>query len=435
MTRAASALLSADEPIIVESTIRSKDITAARPVVTGKFRETVIPIIFGFPGSAYQIYPAKATDGWSYVIKNPQPTADQPFRIKMLGFTEAISGFTRGMTLNNLLHHLKDCWTLEHEAICYFIHCLLRMVKGNMRNFTVFKSLIGRIFPGVPPMAAVLQLQMTSYRYRRVHRIDQNYPFNDASILNAIAPDWLEMERNESGSKEPLLKFNVKKRFLSDALLELSKYFDFFLPYNAYEFTTVIGQFASFYEENDLFSVDRDRLPLESASQARHLEAFTAFGTLMMIAFICSRGIPFIVSRVVIRHAFDGDLLEDDFEDWPVGRPRSIDTIRSQLDAIRIGAMKLPAVKHRELMRLPYFPRVFQMLPFCDFQDIIHANPHSGHYIVFRGVCEMLTVMRTDKVRVKLDLARLKDRSGSTTGRDRSKRKRGCRLRTVEPPH
>jgi hypothetical protein len=297
-----------------------------------------------------------------------------------------------------------------------------------MRNFAVFRSLVARIFPDVEPMAAVLQLQMTSYRYRRVHRVDQNYPFNDASILNNISPDPIDFERIKVLPAERLLKFSVKKRFLSDALLELSKYFDFFHASNAYEMTGVLDAFSSFYEENDLFSNDRDRLPLESAVQPRHLEAFTAFGTLMLVAFITARALPFIVSRVVIRHAFDAEVIDDDMEDWPAGLQRSIEWIRPQLDAIRIGAMKLCLVRDRQLMQLPFFPRVFQMMPFWDFQEIIHDNPTSGPYIIFRGMAEVIDVLRTDKVRIKLDRSKLEDRAGPATARDRGKRKRRHRI-------
>jgi hypothetical protein len=195
--------------------------------------------------------------------------------------------------------------------------------------------------------------------------------------------------------------------------------------------TSVLDSFSSCYEENDLFSIDRDRLPLESATQPRHLEAFIAFGTLMMVAFITARALPFIVSRVVIRHAFDAELIDDDYEDWPAGSPHSIEPIRQQLDAVRIGAMKLWLVKDRQLMHLPFFPRVFQMLPFWDFQEIVQTHPGSGPYIVFRGVCEMLEMLRAEKVRVKLDRPRLEDRGDSTPGRDRAKRKRRHR---IDPP-
>jgi hypothetical protein len=283
----------------------------------------------------------------------------------------------------------------------------------------------------VEPTAAILQLQMTSYRYRRWHKVNQNYPFNDSSILNGISPDSLDLDRIETYPTDSLLRFNVKKRFLSDALLELSKYFDFFVPSNACEMTLVLDSFSSFYEENDLFSIDRDRLPLESASQPRHLEAFIAFGTLMMVAFITARALPFIVSRVVIRHGFDAEVIDDDFEDWPAGLPRSIEPIRKQLDAIRIGVMKLWLVRDRQLMQLAFFPRVFQMMPFWDFQEIIQSSPASGPYVIFRGVCEMIEILLTEKVRVKLDRSKLEDRGGSTTGRDRGKRKRRHR---VDPP-
>jgi hypothetical protein len=325
---------------------------------------------------------------------------------------------------------LKEKWTLEHEAICYFIHSLITLIKPDMRNFSVFKSLIRHIFMGLEPMAAVLQLQMTSYRYCRSYRLNQNYPFNDPSILNHISPDSIDLDRIAVCPPDALLKFNVKKRFLSDALLELSKYFDFFVPANACEMTGVLDSFSTFYEENDLFSTDRDRLPLESATQPRHLEAFTAFGTLMVVAFICARALPFIVSRVVIRHGFDAELIDDDFEDWPDGLPRSIQPIRNQLDAIRIGAMKLWLVRDRPLMRLPFFPRVFQMMPFSDFQDIIRANPDSGLYVVFRGMCVMIEVLRTEKVRIKLDRATLEDYGSLNLG-TRGRRRR--RIRT-EPP-
>jgi hypothetical protein len=167
----------------------------------------------------------------------------------------------------------------------------------------------------------------------------------------------------------------------------------------------VIDCLTAFFDQNDLFSTTDTRLPLTEATNK--LEAFVAFGSLMVIAFSCGRAVPFIVPRVVIRYAFDCELIDDDFEDWPPNMPKSILPFKSQLDAIRLGVLKMRPIPYHQLFKLDFFPRVVQMMPFCDFKEMIDENPASRMYTVFKGVRVIIEQLRIDKVRWRVDKARL----------------------------
>jgi hypothetical protein len=302
--------------------------------------------------------------------------------------------------VDELLGQLKATWNLECEAITFFMHCLLAYAGCNIRSFRVFEDLASRIFPAVSPQAAILQLEISAYRFRRASALNQEYPFNDPLILNRISPDVIDIGQFVSLDSSSCLNVTIRARFLSDALLELSKYFGACLPHNFPEFGPVIASFSTSYERNDLFNTSRARMPVKEANQPRHLEAFIAFGSLLVIAFCSGTALPFIVSRVVIRYAFDFPPIPDDFEDCP---DANLEPYLTQLDAIRLGVLKMGPFPHRSYFGLPYFPRVFQMMPFLDFKEMIDDNGSCRPYIVFKGMCEVMKGLRANLSRQKVD--------------------------------
>jgi hypothetical protein len=187
-------------------------------------------------------------------------------------------------------------------------------------------------------------------------------------------------------------------------LLELSKFLENSCAHNYGEYGDVLESLSTRFDRNDLFSTERDRLPLKEATDPRRLEAFAAFGSLMVVAFCTGHAIPFVVSRVVIRYGFDCPLIDDDFEDCP---DRALDGIRGQLDAVRAGVLKMRPIANHDLFELDFFPRVVQMMPFVDFLRIITQCPLAQMYTVFKGVCTVVERLRTVKVRWTLDKARL----------------------------
>jgi hypothetical protein len=62
---------------------------------------------------------------------------------------------------------------------------------------------------------------------------------------------------------------------------------------------------------------------------------------------------------------------------------------------------------YHQLFKLDFFPRVVQMMPLCDFKEMIDENPVSRLDPVFKGVCVVVEQLRIDKVRWRVDRARL----------------------------
>jgi hypothetical protein len=316
--------------------------------------------------------------------------------------------FNRGLAVNQLLSGLHEKWTLEHEAISFFICTLLSSFNCTLPNFQVFSKLLTKIFIGLDANEASFQLSVASIRYRRHANMGLNFPFTDSLLLNRISPDAINLKSFEDQKGFSCAKFAVGKKCLSEVLLELAKYFDSCLPHNYCEFSELLQNFGQLYVKDDLFTdFAKPRMPLENATSSRCLEAFTAFGTLLVIAFCSGNAIPFLVSRVVIRYAFGFPLILDDFGDWEeqiteTNISKAITPFKKQLDAMKMGALKMRPIRLHSYFGLDWFPRVVQMMPFVDFKKVIEENPLCKSYIVFKKMSNVIAGLKKENRRIRL---------------------------------
>ena len=212
---------------------------------------------------------------------------------------------------------------------------------------------------------------------------------------------------------------------LSDFYLSISKYFYFSFPHNykqiipnlqkKWESFTCKKNIDQIQNQNDLFirgfqneSQNHEKnmnshewskpafVPNPEATSPNQLKAFTAFGTHMVIAFETGCAIPFIVSKFVIRYAFDCELLLDDFTDCDLTFAlhgtkekilKKLSPIKKQLDAIKLGVMKMKPIRYHSYFKLPYFPRVFQMMPFLDVINVAKGDQSTIPYIIIKSAC------------------------------------------------
>ena len=379
-----------------------------------------------------------------------------------------------GVNINILLYELKEKWNLHYEAICFFVNNLLSIFDCEVNNFNMFQTFLRCIFPDISSDAAILQLSLTSFRYRRKNKFSthkQQIP-SDIDFILAISPDCIEIPRDvelfefknnneteinlsneiqnknenndpndEKTSKTCDIKTKSEKNFinqeelfhiksntqmkLSDFYLSISKYFYFSFPHNykqiipnlqkKWESFTCKKNIDQIQNQNDLFirgfqneSQNHEKnmnshewskpafVPNPEATSPNQLKAFTAFGTHMVIAFETGCAIPFIVSKFVIRYAFDCELLLDDFTDCDLTFAlhgtkekilKKLSPIKKQLDAIKLGVMKMKPIRYHSYFKLPYFPRVFQMMPFLDVINVAKGDQSTIPYIIIKSAC------------------------------------------------
>jgi hypothetical protein len=167
VTRALLSFVGVPQPLNIEWTVSSEEIPSARPIYTPPHSTNAIPVIFGYPDPSFCITQMASDNGLSFVLANPQPAKDQRFKIKLVRKSFPMTESTRGLKTNEYLAILRQTWTLEFEAICYFMNCLFTYFNCELQNFCVFRKFVNRIFPGVPTDAAVLEIQLTSYRFGR----------------------------------------------------------------------------------------------------------------------------------------------------------------------------------------------------------------------------------------------------------------------------
>ena len=132
------------------------------------------------------------------------------------------------------------------------------------------------------------------------------------------------------------------------------------------------------HAKNDLFEApvwreDSALLPKSTLDTTENLTEFLAFGFHMAVNLIHKASLPLPVSRVVIRYAFGGKIIPDDFHDidpdFAASSPsdeamkKHIESILCQLKAIRCGTSM--ALNGNSFFNVdsPIFPRMMQLLP------------------------------------------------------------------------
>ena len=119
-------------------------------------------------------------------------------------------------------------------------------------------------------------------------------------------------------------------------------------------------------------------LPHPEATSPEDLVEFNAFGKDLVRQIPSGQKLAVPISRVVVRYAFGGDLIPDDFADVDYPFSRSCPTKESmktwlqpyflQLESIRAGVVESGLI-HGPPSRV--FPRIIQMLPLLNYDNAI----------------------------------------------------------------
>jgi hypothetical protein len=115
--------------------------------------------------------------------------------------------------------------------------------------------------------------------------------------------------------------------------------------------------------------------------------------------------VPFLVSRVLIRYVFDFPLIMDDFDGWTRvegSMSATIKPYKKQLDAIKLGVLKMRPIKFHSYIGLAWFPRVVQMMPFIDFKKAIERHPLCKLYVLFKQVRNVLEMLKNENCRQRV---------------------------------
>ncbi|OHT01041.1 hypothetical protein TRFO_07716 [Tritrichomonas foetus] len=355
------------------------------------------PITDGFLPFALSLHQCNNPfTGNFFIMANPSTKApSSDLNISFISDSNYLSSSLTGLSYNDILFELSEKWDLHFEALCFYINTILSILDIEITNFRCFEPIIKKLFPTISIEAALFQLMITKIRYRRKYSINNHKTpfFGDLLFILEISPDVIQpKEFVDEYHKRKYLKKTLNPKNQSDTYFELSKYFDFCFPHNYQELSGLIhytiGKTILRYKEiyihdifvqnlyGDKFEWKRSAfLPNPKSKSKKELEAFTAFGTHLVIAFERGLSVHMVVSRVVIRYAFDCDLILDDFADvdqefalhGTIDQiPAKIEIIKPQLEAIRMGVLKMKPITYHFYFKLPFFPRFVQLMPIYD---------------------------------------------------------------------